>query len=63
MIKDNKFGESKSLQLLLQDVQKSLDFCEPRKFEAQGKAFMYKKNQDYVERRASLCNMDDWNQV
>lgn len=24
---------------------------------------MYKKNQDYVERRASIGNRDDWNQV
>lgn len=62
LITESKFADSKSLQLLLKDLQRSLELCEPRKFEAQGKAFMYKKNQDYVERRASIGNKDDWNQ-
>ena len=36
--------------------------CKPKIFEYEGKAFMYKKLADHMERKASICNMEDWNE-
>ena len=61
-INENEYKDKQGMVFIQNDVLKSKDVCKPRVFEEKGKAFMYKKEQDHLERRASLCCMEDWNE-
>ena len=56
-LKGSKYAEDNVLKVIIKDCEKSMEFCNPRVFEERGKAFMYKKEQNHINRVSSACDL------